>query len=466
VKITAGQRLFVLAVLAVNAAVWIVPSDVVELVARDRQTLLGRYSREHFAWIIALVPISAAAVYLHLSPSNAVKKRKAFRVAAVLLVAVPSVLAVDIYLRLTAHYPYVLGELAYRRPAHTSFEGAYEDLPQAVRTYPRAPPGYGKVTWKLSTDRRGFRNPTDYDRYDVVALGDSFTEGSKISDQHPWPARFAEKSGVSVCNLGMSGYAPQHYLASLKDHALALHPRYVMCMIYEGNDFRSAKQMTKAPSEWKRFFKRSPIVQAIDEFLIKMLGPIGAQRRIEGLEMLSWLPLAVPPGRDAKYYAFPPSFLRNHYTNRSEFEDSKYWKRTQYNLEQMRDVCRQAGAELIIVYAPTKPRVVLPLVRDHLPAAKVRAFAALRDKRELPEPEVYLENLMAYLGVKEAVLQAWCEENSIALVSLTEALRDSVRRAEQVYFTYNAHWTPVGHAVAADVVHQFWTTRHRQTAGG
>ena len=270
---------------------------------------------------------------------------------------------------------------------------------------------------------------------------------------------------MSVCNLGMSGYAPQHYLASLKDHALALRPHYVMCMMYEGNDFRSAKQMTKAPSEWKRFFKRSPIVQAIDEFLIKTLGPISAQRRIEGLEMLSWLPLAVPPGPNARYYAFPPSFLRHHYVSRSEFEDSKYWKRTQYNLEQMRDVCRQAGAELIIIYAPTKPRVVLPLVRDHLPAPKVRAFAALRDNRELPEAEVYVDNSMAYLGVKEAVLQAWCEENSIALVSLTEALRDSVRRGEQVYYTYNAHWTPLGHAAAADSVHQFWTSRATQTAG-
>ena len=48
-KITTGQKLFVLGVLLVNAGVWIVPSDVVELMARDRQTLLGRYSREHLA---------------------------------------------------------------------------------------------------------------------------------------------------------------------------------------------------------------------------------------------------------------------------------------------------------------------------------------------------------------------------------------------------------------------------------
>ncbi|MHC4091085.1 MAG: hypothetical protein ACYSVY_12570 [Planctomycetota bacterium] len=464
-KITRGQKVFVLGVLAVNAVLWIVPSDVVELVARDRQTLLGRYSREHFAWIIALVPISAVAICLHLSPTNAVKKKKAFRVATVLLAVLVSLLAVDIYLRLTASYTYVLGDLAYRRPAETSLDGFFEDVPLAIRTYPDAPPGFGRVDWKLSTDSRGFRNPTDYDRYDVVVLGDSFCEGSKISDDDPWPVRFAKTSGVSVSNLGMSGYAPQNYLAALKDFGLGLQPRYVMCMIYEGNDFRSAKRMSEAPSEWKRFFKRSPIVQAIDEFLINKLGPIGAERRIDGLEMLSWLPLAIPDGPDARYYTFPPSFLVHHYTSRSEFEDSKYWKRTKHNLEQMRDICRQADAELMIVYAPTKPRVVLPLVKVSLPADKVHAFAALRAKRELPEPDVYLANLMDYLDVKEGVVQAWCRENSIALVSLTDAMRESVCRGEQVYYTYNAHWTPVGHAVAGDAVHQFWTSRQAQTAG-
>jgi hypothetical protein len=448
----------------VNAILWIVPSDVVELVARDRQTLLGRYSREHFAWIIALIPISAVAIYLHLSPSNAVKKKKAFRVAAVLLVLVPSLLAIDIYLRLTTEWPYVLGKLAYRRPASTVLEDNYEDKPEAIRTYPNAPPGFGKASFTITTDSRGFRNAADLDKYDVVALGDSFTEGSRVKDDQPWPVQFARLSGLTVCNLGMSGYAPQHYLAALKDPGLSLQPRQVMCLIFEGNDFRSAKRITKAPSEWRRFFKRSPIVQAIDEFLIRRLGPIGADSRTDGLEMLSWLPLAYPPGPQASYYSFEPSVLVKHDISQPQFEEGKYWNRARYNLEQIHELCGQAGAELIIVYAPTKPHVVLPLVADTLPAKKVQAFVALRAKRELPEPPDFLQQLLDNLDVKETVLADWCRANSIPLVSLTGPLRDSVRRGQQPYYTYNEHWTPVGHTVAAQALYRFWAARQTRAA--
>lgn len=465
-KISRGQILFVFGALLVNAVVWIVPSDVVELVARDRQTLLGRYSREHFAWIIALIPITAVAIFLHLSPNNAVKKKKAFGVAAVLLFLVPTVLGLDLYLRLVAEYPYVLGDLAYRRPADADFEGVFEDKPEAIRTYPNAAPGFPDVPWTLSADGRGFRNAETLQSCDVLTVGDSFTEGDHVSDQHAWPVRFAEKSGLSVYNVGMPGYAPQHYLAALKDPGLKLKPRLVLCTIYEGNDFRSAKRITEATSEWKRYFKRSPIVQAIDKILIDALGPIGARRDLAELGIVSWLPIAYPPEVDTKHYAFPPSFLVRHYMTGDEFAASKYWKNTRHNLEQMRELCLQAGAELIVVYAPTKPHVVLPLVRDELPADKVRAFTALRAKRDLPEPAEFMQTLFRHLDAKESLVRKWCDDNQVAMISLTEPLRDSVRQGQQAFYTYNEHWSPIGHAVAADAVHRFWAARPASVVAG
>ncbi|MFQ5491328.1 MAG: hypothetical protein ACE5GE_11455, partial [Phycisphaerae bacterium] len=227
-KLTGGQKLFVLAVLGVNAVVWAVPSDVVELVARDRQTLLGRYSREHLAWIIALIPISLIAIYLHLSPSNQVKKKKAFKVAAALLAVLVTTFAADIVLRLTRSYNYELEGLAYHRPANARFEGVHVDAPLAVRTYPTAPAGYEPVAWTLTTDQRGFRNQTDRDQYDVIVLGDSFAEGSRVPDDVPWPVQLAKATGLSVYNLGISGYAPHHALAALKQFGLALKPKWVI----------------------------------------------------------------------------------------------------------------------------------------------------------------------------------------------------------------------------------------------
>jgi len=459
-KITKGQWLFAVGVLLVNALVWAIPSNVVELVARDRQTLLGRYSREHFAWIIGLVPVSGVAIYLHLSPSNAVKKIKAFRVAAVLLAVFPALFAFDIYLRLATKYAYVLDGLAYRRPPRARFEGVFEDVPEAIRTYPHIPPGYGRVAWTMTTDARGFRNQADVDQCDVLVLGDSFAEGSKVSDEHAWPRRLGELTGLTVYNLGMSGYAPHHYLASLKTYGLALRPKTVLCLFYEGNDFDNAERRTAAPPEWSRFFKRSPIVQAIDDVLIRGLGPIGATREIESLSMLSWLPLSIPPDPDARYYSFPPSFLENHYITRQEFENGKDWDRTRYNLEQMLTLCRQAGAEFVLVYAPTKPRVLLPLVRDRLPADKVRAFMALRFDDELPEPQEFMDTLFADLDVKEQAVQDWCRENAVSFLSLTEPLRARSAAGQPVFYSYNEHWSPVGHEAVAEIVADYWSSHH------
>jgi hypothetical protein len=180
--------------------------------------------------------------------------------------------------------------------------------------------------------------------------------------------------------------------------------------------------------------------------------------------MLSWLPLAVPPGPGARHYAFEPSVLVKHCVTRPQFEESKYWERTRYNLEQIHELCRRNEAELIIVYAPTKPRVVLPLVADTLPADKVRAFAALRAKKELPDPQTFLRELLAALPAKETVLAQWCAGRSIPFISLTEPLRQAVLRGQQPYYTYNEHWTRVGQSVAAEAVYRFWTDRSAHLA--
>lgn len=451
-------------VVLVNVLLWAIPSDVVDLVARDNQTLLGRYGRTHFAWNLALIPVSAVALYIHFSPNAAAKKRKGFRVAAVLLVLVPATLALDVYLRLTQEYSYVLDGLAYRRTPGQTYTGAYDDVPETHRTYPEAPPGFGRVPWTLTIDERGYRNPTCLDHYDVVALGDSFTGGSRVDDAQAWPVRFTERTGIPVYNLGMSGYAPQNCLAALKEKGLRLKPKYVFWLICEGNDFRQAKVTDKAPPEWSRFFKRSPLVRLLDQFLIRTLGPIGARRHLDGLEMLSWMPVACPPGPNARYYAFPPSFLVHHYVSREEFEDGKHWKRTRANLEAMLAACKQAQAKLVIFYAPTKPHVVLPLVKDTLPADKVRAFTALQAKKELPEPAVFLRNLFEYLDVQEAVVAQWCREQHVPFVSLTQPLRDAVAAGRQPYYTYNDHWSPVGHEVAGTVAAEFWQSLQKSPA--
>jgi hypothetical protein len=454
-----GQKVLLLLVLAANVLLWAIPSDVVELIAGDRQTLLGRYSREHFCWIVGVLIVSLIGLYVALARRAETRKKRAFRVTAAGLAVLPTTCAADLVARRLVPTYYVRQTLAYHRPPNFSVSNVATDLPEAFRTYPVLPPGFGSFHCTLHADRRGFRNRTAAEHCDVVALGDSFTEGSRVSDEQPWPVRFAEISGLSVYNLGMSGYAPQHYLAALKEVGIALRPRWVICTLYEENDFRSAKVTEKPPRLFDKFFKQSPLLYLLDGFFMRNLGPVNAHGTVPGIETLSWLPLAVPAGPQARYYTFAPNLVLDLYVTQDGLKHSQRWEAITYNLKRMENLCREAGAGFILAYIPSKAHVILPLVRERLDAAKVRAFVSLRAKQELPEPRRFLDELFARLDTKESTLAEWCRGQGIAFVSLTAPLRHAAADARQVYLTYNDHWTPVGHEVAAAAIYDFWKTR-------
>lgn len=443
--------------LAANAALWVVPSDVVELVARDRDTLLGRYSREHFAWILVTLAASGVLLYVRSAP---IEKRRGrwFQVIAVVMMLAPTLTIADYLLRRPQRVWYVHDSPAYHRLPNDAFSVEFRDQPLATRTYPIRRPGHPPVTCAYHTDDWGFRNHERKERYDIIAVGDSFTEGSGVSDGDAWPVRLAASSGWSVYNLGMSGYAPLNYVAAVEKYGLSLRPSIVLCMLYEGNDFRSDDgEAVDGGIKWgdrlRRYWKQSPIRTALDELMIETFGSIGAGRNLDALEVLSWLPIAIPPGPDARYYAFAPKQMLETGVDAEAFQAGPQWTRTAGVLMRMRKRCGDVGATLVIVHAATKAAITLPLVRDRLPMDDVRAFAALRAD-SLPPSERFEEELFARLPAREAVVRQWAADHEIPFISTTDTLRSAVADGVQVFYTYDQHWTPVGHALVAEKIRQ------------
>lgn len=458
-KMIPRQKIWLTIVVVTNLLLWLIPSDVVEQIARDRQTMLGRYSRTHFAWIVAVAIISMVTLYIDWSTGETYKKR-AFRVIASLFVLIPALGIVDFLMRTKERLHYRFESLAYHRPVNDEFHQTFVDKPEAYRTYPDAPPGYGTVECVLHTDARGYRNQTALDQYDIVVLGDSFAEGSSVSDEHAWPRRLASSRAWTVYNLGMSGYDPYHYLESLRETGLSLKPKVVLCQLYEGNDFRSAKSDKKRrhPSLSKRiekYFDRSPLINGLDRLLIQTFAPINSEGPVPGSEILDWLPLAIPDGPDARYYAFAPKQLRDMFQSRERFAQHKHWLNPRRQLQTMHELCAEAGCEFVVMYAPTKAHVTMPIVADRLPPEHVRAFLKLRYKKELPGPEKFLPELVERADAREQVVQRWCQRESIPFFSFTPPLRKATQAGTQTYYTYDQHWTPDGHAVVADAVGRY-----------
>ncbi|MCC7290998.1 MAG: hypothetical protein IT449_02930 [Phycisphaerales bacterium] len=455
-------RILLAVTAAVNLALWIFPSDVVTLIARDRHVLLGRYSREHLTWIIGVGVISAVVLLIGAGVDDRGRRRRALGVVTACLAVFLPTCTFDLILRINAPDFYIKDTLAYHRPAmfkadvdpRTGDPIVIRDLPEAARSYPVLPAGYPEFAATLTSDARGFRNQTDLPQYDIVALGDSFAEGSKVSDEHPWPRRLAESSGQSVYNLGMSGYAPQNYLASLKEVGLSLNPKTVVCMVYEENDFRAAELREEPESELSKFFKQSPILQMLDGAIVRGLGRVHATGNVKGIEVLSWLPIRVPQTEAGKSYAFSPTLVLDLYQTPEKLKATSQWKAITKILVEMNEACAAAGARFVLIYTPSKPHVLLPIA-GKLPVEKFRAFAELRAKETLPPPAEFYEKVLASLDVKETLTREFCESKAIPFVSLTEVLRKSAASGEQVYFTYDDHFSPKGHEVAALAVTAF-----------
>lgn len=110
----------------------------------------------------------------------------------------------------------------------------------ATRALTTAPTATDSVLGRRGTpggdrDAEGFRNAAIPAQADIVALGDSQTEGNNATREEAWPQVLGNLTGDSVYQMAVGGWAPPQYRA-LVDEALAKKPRLVILAFYTGND--------------------------------------------------------------------------------------------------------------------------------------------------------------------------------------------------------------------------------------
>ena len=467
-----------IAILLVNAVLLSVPSKVAYLVAQHRDVLLGRYGVSHFMTLLILAPVSLVVIRMVWRPKQEKSSRsreQTFKTIVLAGAIIIPIIGVDVAMRLAQPKRYVGTMRLFHRPPNVAKTGLIRDVPKTAFTYPVVRDGYPAMEFTLTGDKRGFRNKVDLEQYDVLMLGDSFTEGSDVSDDDIWPAVFAAKSGASVYNLGMSGGNPRTYLATLKKYLDEISPGTVVCMVYEGNDFRASNFKVKRSrgSVWNRVFKRSPLRRRFKECVIRIFAPLNTKRPVaqgralspgHPLYAVSCMPLAAPAGANAKYYAFELKPLLKHLVTRDKFVHSMGFVKACESLRGIKKRCDEGGVRLVVMYAPDKSHVLLPLVRDTLSPERFHAFMALKEK-DLPEPDALFDMLVPKLRVREAALAEFCREEDLEFVSVTEPLREGIASGIQAYFTYDQHWTPPGHVIVAETLHRYFSSNGSDTMG-
>ncbi|MFT3931553.1 MAG: SGNH/GDSL hydrolase family protein [Spongiibacteraceae bacterium] len=482
------RQIIALFIFGFSLWMWTKHSDVIRLIVLQRPVLFGRYSQGHFGALLILTPIlwAIAAAVASRRPLKQALGNAGISIATTLIaVLVITYVAhffrdgpryIETKLDDNEHAMQLAGAVRHR-PPNQVYDMTYVDKPEQARSYPNPPAGYPDIPLRLTTDANGFRNLDALPQYDMLAVGDSFVAGSNISDDQTWSALLAKATNQTIYNLGVGGSGPPTYLSNYVYFGLKLKPRVALFMIYEGNDFKedvvlvptpsassesSATDKPSAPPLTKRIgehfsqaFDSSPVTKGLKRLSQDLLEKLGSTRPVPHYqEKLGFMPIAITHENTTQYYSFDPKRVVYLNYSKDEFTNSPEWQATAKILEHIIALSREHNIKPVFIYAPSTPHVVLPLVKEKIPAEQLHYFIS-RKQKHLPTADELKRQIYDNLDTEQNVVLELCRAQNIDCVALTAALQRETANGVQTYFTYDQHWTPDGQRIAAEVIEQF-----------
>ena len=129
------------------------------------------------------------------------------------------------------------GEAYYRRPGSTSWTGKVVTAQmQRIGYDAKWFPNEQEIT--LQYDQDGFRNPADLEDWEIVVIGDSFTELGNLKYDDLVSTQLGSLMGRSVKNLGISHTGILNQTACLQHFGIAKSTKHVVWVFFEGNDLQ------------------------------------------------------------------------------------------------------------------------------------------------------------------------------------------------------------------------------------
>ncbi|HIA62061.1 MAG TPA: hypothetical protein EYN93_04055 [Planctomycetaceae bacterium] len=129
------------------------------------------------------------------------------------------------------------GEAYYRRPGTTSWTGkVVTSQMQRIGYDAKWFPQEQEIT--LQYDKDGFRNPADLEDWEIVVIGDSFTELGNLKYDDLVSTQLGSLVDRSVKNLGISHTGVLNQTACLQHFGISKSTKHVVWAFFEGNDLQ------------------------------------------------------------------------------------------------------------------------------------------------------------------------------------------------------------------------------------
>ena len=285
------------------------------------------------------------------------------------------------------------GELLLRSTTHFPVNIASNRIPHSELGYVLDP--------NLSdVDENGFRNPSIPERIDIVAIGDSHTQGFNVTAGNSWPSALSRQLNRSVYNAGVGGYGPLQY-EILVTQALKMQPRQIVVGLYAGNDLGDVV---------RGIVQRDTAAEIDNHFRygIKYHTALGSAASYFWGQSTA----AQPPGF-AIEHSLNPTFvadrrLRNllKELDLTDPDISAAFGRTMKIFENIQQRCNNAGVELLVMLLPTRESVYSIAVQREWPpefALMVEQETLVRTRLQHAMHNVHIRCLDVLPGMVAAV---------------------------------------------------------------
>ena len=306
--------------------------------------------------------------------------------------------------------------------------------------------GHPDFSYRLRTNSHGLRNDREQGPVDAILLGDSFAFGYGVNEEDTWAARLSELSGIEFVNLGVSGLGAVRELRLLETEGLPLQPKLVVWQFFKNDPWDASRfqqwQASGNPDfmawEKEQYSQPKPAAQgsgvgwAVRRFLY---------RHVISYELVKYaLGIGVYTDQseqrirvvvDGKPLLLEQTLNRT-WGDFSQPDIEQGWRLTQESLLQARDLVEAAGAKFAVVMVPSKEEVYWHLLAPRLDDPE--GMHMLEPSRRLAE---------------------FCRQEGIPYLDLQDRMAAAAQQGQVLYLTYDAHWNPAGHALAAEILNAF-----------
>ena len=306
------------------------------------------------------------------------------------------------------------------------------------------------VTVETRLDKDGFsHNAASPSFPDVAIIGDSFVADG-VDESDSFGRRFEALSGLTVANLGVSGYGPFQYLEVLKRYALSKKPKYAMFVFYAGNDIEN----TRGYLDWRRTHSYGNVSLLYGSLFERFLAALSGIRYFKS-QIGSNLTGAIlaSASHDVPHSPRPihPNLAvvrlgnttvkmllapENKVVSTEALLSSSEWQALKVILSEFKMQCLANRLVPIVLYVPT----ITSIYAEY--ATNESGEYWLRFRRDQIARKTIIQGAMISLA----------DELGFKFIDLTMPFEAAAAAGKLLYQRFDTHWNSEGKAVAAEYV--------------